>query len=639
MNKKEYRSDIDGLRAVAVLLVIFYHIGIDCFSGGFIGVDIFFVISGFLITSILSHEISTCSFSYHDFYKRRIKRLLPAYLIVSLVTTIGAYFLLLPDDLKFYVVSLSSSIVAMSNVFFSMLSGGYFSPRTELFPLLHTWSLSVEEQYYLVWPVLLAVGYKILNKKLLSVVIVLTIFFVVISVYGVTYRASAAYYLIHYRVFELLVGSALAISWCRLPEIPVYAKHVLSITALIVLIGLGLNLTKNSNFPGFNAFYVCVATAVLIYTGIGHAGIANKFLSLRLVVSVGLISYSLYLWHWPIISLLRYRQVEFTPLVSMISMTLIFLLAWTSWYFIEMPVRRSSLSFRALLSRYYVLPVCVVMLFSGVVYFFDGIPQRYEADMQELVSSYSSEVDLTRLCSIRPADVFDLSHEDILTNCSFGEVLNVSPSVLLTGDSHANHFKPFIDVLAKDVGVGAVYHVQGACTAVEGVGFVSDKSVCAARNRMLLSYSDNYDFVVLAGAWKSHKNPAEFKVELSAALEKIISMGARPVVLFDSPSIEEDMSKCPIYTRLGWIDGGCDLKLTDVERLHQGYDDVITKVSEVYPTMVVINPKKILCDKLSCLTEIDDVAIYRDNNHINKKAAQILAEKWLKTYGNPFGDT
>lgn len=639
MGRIKYRADIDGIRALAILLVVLYHAGFDVISGGFIGVDIFLVISGFLITSILYADINSGDFSYREFYKRRVKRLLPAYMLVSLFTTIATFYILLPQDLKFYSASLGSSYLGLSNVFFSMLSTGYFTPRMELFPLLHTWSLAVEEQFYIIWPTLLLLMCRYSGKYLLLLILVSIILFVIISIEGVISNPNGAYYLIQYRAFELLIGSYLALAWKYLPEMTINMKHIISVLALFLLLALGFNLDSNSVFPGYNALYVCIATAALIYTGKGEQGIVNKIFSWRPIVGIGLISYSLYLWHWPLISLMRYRQIEFTPIISVLVVCISIFLAWFTWKFIEIPTRRNiPLGFKRTMLRYYLFPVFIATLFIGGVYILNGIPQRYNKDNLELVLSYENEIDLSRDCSIRGSIDYkekNISYEYLSLRCSFGESSSMRPEVLLFGDSHANHFKPFVDVLAKETKLSASYNIQGSCSAIRGVGDLDDNSVCAVRNRKLLSDSSKYNYVILAGAWTSQENIKNFRRDLMASVEKVIALNAVPIIFIDAPVSQIDIAKCPINNRLGWTDIACDIPVAEVYQMHHVYDEIIKNLRVVYPQLRIINPKKLLCNEVSCVTQIGNSALYRDADHINEIASRLLAKKWIQIYGNP----
>ena len=639
----KYRPDIDGLRAFAVILVILFHAGVNGVSGGFIGVDIFFVISGYLITSIIQAniiraEIQGTHFSFKNFYIRRIKRLLPAYILVSSITTIIAFSLLLPDDLKYYMASLGSSYLGLSNIFFSSLSGGYFSPRMDYFPLLHTWSLSVEEQYYMIWPIFLWFTYRLFKKNITWFLVVFLIFFVILSIYGTSNNPRTAYYLLQYRAFELLIGSLLALSWHKLPVFSRYFTNIIAFIALGCLIGLGFFLSSNALFPGLNAFYVSIATVVLIYTGKDEKSIVNQFLSLKPIVSIGLMSYSLYLWHWPLFSLMLYRQIEFSSLHTVLAIILVFFLSWLSVKFVENPARQSKiLTFKPLIVRYYLIPIFVIGLLSVFVFTLDGIPQRYDTPMQKLVASYSTDKDLSRHCSTRFSD-FDgekLTLEYIVDHCSFGIDEKKIPEILLLGDSHANHFKPFVDILAKNSGLRAVYHVQGACQAVNGVANVNDRNNCALHNKKLLSYAKHFKYVILGGYWSSRKDLDGFKKDLEATIKKIIAHQSNPVIFIDNPDSKVDKSKCPVFSRLGWNNKDCLIPLAEVKKTHQPYDQAIIAAQEKYPELVIINPKKLLCDDLFCQTEMNNIAIYKDKNHLNKDISMLLAMHWMEKYGNP----
>src|SRR5215831_18847693 len=302
----EYRRDIDGLRAVAVLAVVFFHARLPGFSGGFVGVDVFFVISGYLITGLIARDYQVGRFSFATFYFRRIKRIVPALLCVYVGSTLLAAVLMLPSDMVEFGQSLFASAAFVSNHFFYKLAG-YFGGQSELKPLLHTWSLSIEEQFYLVWPVtfLLLTRWRIL--RLSSFIGIASAVSLAASTIMVGYHKEAAFFLAPYRAWELLLGAWLALL-SRRPKIGGARRAELwTLIGLAMIVASIVLLDEAQNFPGLLALPACLGTALLIRVDPEQQPTVTRLLSTRLVVALGLVSYSLYLWHWPILAFARYH--------------------------------------------------------------------------------------------------------------------------------------------------------------------------------------------------------------------------------------------------------------------------------------------------------------------------------------------
>ena len=301
-----YRPEVDGLRALAVLAVIFYHAGFTLFKGGFVGVDIFFVISGYLITSIIFSEIKSQSFSFANFYARRAGRIIPPLFLVMMASMPFAYLYLLPIHLKEFARSLVYIPVFVSNIFF-MRQSGYFDSDVEIKPMIHTWSLAVEEQYYLMFPLLLLVLYKVNRNWLLPLLALLGIGSFLLAQFHFT-DATSSFYLLHTRAWELLLGVCLAIYLSEgnkgnQPELRV--GNVLSITGLIFILYSMFFITKDDPFPSAYTLIPTLGTAFILYSSSPN-GFVNQCLSSKLLVGIGLISYSLYLWHQPLFAFARY---------------------------------------------------------------------------------------------------------------------------------------------------------------------------------------------------------------------------------------------------------------------------------------------------------------------------------------------
>lgn len=347
MTSLKYRAEIDGLRAIAVLPVIFFHAGFEYFSGGYVGVDIFFVISGYLIATILIREIADSRFSLVNFYERRARRILPALFFVTATCIPFAWLWLTPSDLKDFGESLVSTVTFSSNILF-WWERGYFGPALELKPLLHTWSLAVEEQFYIFFPPLLLIAWKLGIPRLTGLLVIIFLLSLTLahfaSVFGVYERVtSGAFYLFPTRIWELLAGVLAAIYlYGRKPPITNITNHVIGLLGLILIIFSILSFDHQTPFPSAYTILPVLGTVIIIIFGSGESTIA-RLLSYRPMVSMGLISYSAYLWHQPIFAFARHRFSEQISESFMLLLTLLSLcLAYASWRWIEAPFRSNS---------------------------------------------------------------------------------------------------------------------------------------------------------------------------------------------------------------------------------------------------------------------------------------------------------
>ncbi len=307
----DYRDDIDGLRAVAVSVIVLFHMGVDALSGGYIGVDVFFVISGFLITKILVRDLApgsncrpTSSIGYRDFYMRRLRRLGPALLVTLAGTLVAAYFIVPPDHYRLLGESAVAALFSLSNILF-WAQAGYFDADAILKPLLHTWSLAVEEQVYLVWPLALAfLMLRLGQRGALLVLAGLGLASLAAAEALLTRHPSAVFFLMPFRIAEFAIGAALAMTGARLHSGP--ASHFASLAGLALILAAVFTFDKETRFPGVSALVPCAGAALLIWSDAAGAG--NRFLTLPPIRYVGRVSYSLYLVHWPIVSLYSFAQ-------------------------------------------------------------------------------------------------------------------------------------------------------------------------------------------------------------------------------------------------------------------------------------------------------------------------------------------
>ncbi|SFU91644.1 acyltransferase family protein [Pseudoduganella namucuonensis] len=638
-----YRPDIDGLRALAVLAVIAFHASPATLGGGYAGVDIFFAISGFLITGLILRALEQDDFSLAEFYNRRVKRLLPAYCAVTVFTLAMASYLMIPNDYVFYTTSLAASWAFVSNVFFSLLSWGYFGQRTEEFPLLHTWSLSLEEQFYFGYPLLLILLHRRCRRHLPAILSVLALAALLLSEWRATGpgASAGAYFLLPYRAHELLLGALAACALLRRAPPPPRVAAVLAALGLCLALAPLALLRRGSPFPGLNSLYPCLGAALLLYAG-ARANPVSALLTASPLVAVGRISYSLYLWHWPLFSFLRYRRIELDLATGTAVIALSFALAYLSWRYIEQPLRRQHhLRLRATLPRYYALPAACCLAVGLYSYATEGAPSRFSPEARQLIASYSFERDLTGACAIQAGAYHGVTLAYLRQHCVAGDPHAARPAILLFGDSHANHVKPFLATLARDGGLAMAYHFEGSCSAIDlrpNAPNPAAATTCQRRNADLLALAPHFRYVALATYWKYKGREADFARDLDVALSRIAAAGAIPVVFKDTPSLQVDMSRCVLFRQRGWVapSTNCNMPADQVRARQGSMDAVIDALRLRYPQTIVIDPKRLMCDTRECVTSIGNVALFKDINHINLQASELLARLYLRAQGNPF---
>lgn len=486
----KYRSDIDGLRAVAVLAVLFFHVDLPFFSGGFVGVDVFFVISGFLITNIILKDIQQGGFSVARFYERRIRRIFPAlFPVIAFVLLIG-YLIYYPSAFKDLGMSVNTTVLFSSNIFFWMQTG-YFDAPVMLKPLLHTWSLAVEEQFYIFFPLVLVLISRFLKSNYFPWLTGLFVFSLAISIFGVSYQPTAAYYLMPTRAWELIAGSLIALR--VLPVISSsFVKNIMSFTGLMMIAYSIVFYDSSTPFPGVAALLPVLGSGLVIYSGIDDGNYAMyRFLSIRPLVFIGLISYSLYLWHWPLVAFSKYLLFNqgFNGVLSVSIIVLSVVFAVLSWKYIEAPFRGKNPVFpdRKWLFFYSGL---VMLMMTGIgvfVYASDGL--------------YGF---------IKTAKMFGL-RKNIYVSKSFDKPLligdaSTSPSFVLWGDSHAMALAPAINYMAKKYKLSGYVFAHGNTLPILGCDLVDGGFDEGKYNEDVLSFilKNKIENVFISGCWSSY---------------------------------------------------------------------------------------------------------------------------------------
>lgn len=370
-----YRPEIDGLRSVAILPVLLSHAGFLWAQGGFIGVDIFFVISGFLITRIIATEIAEGSFSIVRFYERRARRILPALFLVTVACVLPAWWLMLPDAFEEFGNSLVAVPLFVSNILFWMESG-YFATESGLKPLIHTWSLAVEEQYYIVFPLLALLVLPRGRRAFIAVLAVIACLSLAVAEWTSARAPDASFFLPHTRVWELFAGSIAAMLILRQKPLPLIARQALSLAGGAAIVWALATFTAETIHPGLVTALPVVGTALVLLFA-ERDTLVGKLLALPPLVWVGLISYSLYLWHQPVFAFTRMALGEAGPRDLVVPALLCFPLAWASWRFVETPFRDRSRVRRprlvASVGVFTAVPLCLGALIVAT----HGMPGRY----------------------------------------------------------------------------------------------------------------------------------------------------------------------------------------------------------------------------------------------------------------------
>ncbi|MGP3792074.1 acyltransferase family protein [Pseudomonas sp. B392_1p] len=619
-----YNPAIDGLRAIAVLSVFIFHINNQWLPGGFLGVDVFFVISGFLITSILLKDFSAGRFTYAEFYRRRVNRILPAYLCVLGCVTVAAFILMLPYDFKKFGVSALSSLFFVSNLNYALRQGDYFSNDAEQWPLLHTWSLAVEEQFYVLWPILLFVFFMYASREpnqyrkrlLIFTLVLISSSAVVATVFALDNNlAKWSYYTSFTRASELLLGGALAVfrSGRDIPGLgPGYTTP-----ALVVLLACFLGYDKSIPFPGVSALVPCLATVILL-AGRRTGGL-YQVLASRPLVGIGLISYSLYLWHWPIISFTRY-VFDFgsgTFVIGGWAALAIFglsvSLAYLTYRYIETPFRTSRASFSQAGMRLFALPCAAGLFVYGAIFFSHGAPFRLDIPGVPAMQAFNS-ID-KRQCP------------DFVSLGCLGGDPHASRKYLIIGNSYAEHYFKFYDVLGKEFGIRVDLAAGGGCSPADAT------LKCRKIYSYVFEHIDQYDGLIFVQDWRirQFEGKSSHAEGFDAYLQKLRAL-SRPLLLVGSmPRFNAQIDKVANYNR---IFGTGESPVVVTIRPDYIQENSALKAFSRRVGVKFVNPYEDAASSGMVLKPMDDngVPMYIDSNHLSVYGSERMARHLLATH-------
>jgi peptidoglycan/LPS O-acetylase OafA/YrhL len=634
----KYRPEIDGLRAIAVLPVILFHAGFSTFSGGFVGVDVFFVISGYLITSIIAKDIAAGTFSLRDFYERRARRILPALLLVMLCCIPFAWMWMLPMEMKAFSASVVSVCLFASNFLFWHQTG-YFDAAAELKPLLHTWSLAVEEQFYIIFPIAILLLWRLGRRNVIWSIAIVAVLSLALSEYASRYNPTANFYLLPTRAWELMTGALCSFAVIR-PSIA--RDNLLSLAGLAAIAVSVFAFDENIPFPSLYALLPVLGTcAILVFARQGTQ--VGSLLSLRPVVGIGLISYSAYLWHQPLFAFARLRALKeptwpFMLLLAVVSIAL----AYLSWRYVEVPARRRGNwplpSRRTVFAAF--SAVSVALIAAGMAgYFTGGFPIRLKSE---------ALLALDR----RLTDNQGLS-DSCMGPLSFGPQCKTSetPEIIVWGDSYA---VPLADGLkSSNPSVSLIQLTQSGCGPIVGIAPLSRteglnwSAGCLSQNDRvveLIKQTKSLKFAVLSSPFSQFVNDgaqvltrdlrmvAGKEVSLAAfksTLEMLNGLGVRPVVVAPPPSPGFDAGKCLANALISdEPEAACNFSLSESIRRQKPVRDFLNDIAKDYR---VIWLDAAICDGDECTAGKDGTFIYRDAGHLSHEGSAYVVRK-LKLY-------
>lgn len=532
-----YRSEIDGLRAVAVLPVILFHGGFAPFTGGYVGVDVFFVISGYLITSILIHELERGDFSLSHFYERRARRILPALFVVMLACLPFAYLWMVPNQLTDFARSLVAVVLFASNILFWYEDDAYFAADAELKPLLHTWSLAVEEQYYLLFPVFLLLVWRFGRQRVFWSVVAIAVVSLMMADWGSRNAPNATFYLAPTRAWELLAGSMCAFLAVGRTQ---RSSNVLSAIGLALILFAILRFDANTPFPSAYTLVPVVGTALIILFAAQGTWVA-RLLSTRVFVGIGLISYSAYLWHQPLFAFARIRSLtEPDPYLIAALAVASLVLAWATWYFVEQPFRRRAMPILATRRSVFAVSGAIGAVFVAIGltgHFGEGHSWRFAKPsvLQNGMFAMPQLEDGFCYYSIHRNNELPVGDEGL--NCYL--TINGSANVLLFGDSHAAHWEPFWKNAAREHSfklhsVNTNWCFPASSTSFTGPATSRAKEQCLYNRSWLRDNFDSYDVIILSGMWEDVARQ-NFQADVRRLIDEILSESAAKIVVMPSP--------------------------------------------------------------------------------------------------------
>lgn len=656
----EYRRDIDGLRAFAILSVILYHYGVPGFDGGFAGVDIFFVISGFLITGHIADEIGASRFSLLSFYERRVRRIFPALFFMITLVLLAAVAVQFPPDFARFTGLAIYVIPFLANIKIYHVAGAYSGAFAQSVPLLHTWSLAIEEQFYLLFPALMLVIDRFVWRRRWLIFAFLAVFSLLLCVVAARIAPLAAFYLLPFRAWELLTGALLAVGKFPPPQNP-KLRSVLALVGLAMIAASDALLSNRTPFPSEYALLPCIGATLILYAACNSAQVVGRVLDNPVAVRIGLWSYSLYLFHWPLLVLAKYYAFEplsFSARGLLLVMT--FVLAALSWRFIEQPFRGGSKLFSR--SQLYTLAVAagiVLMLATTALQLSYSNPNRYTVRERGLFPVFTKA----------QIGCWDIPPEEIELRplCKLGDA-TAPIKAILWGDSHAQALIPAVDAAFRKHHEAVTFGGQGGCPPLLDVQFgyfrpisshvalatlaavgLGPRKDCESHNDAVLHWVARHQIptVILAGHWITYANTGAVDPNLALTDTQIPDNGMQPdsAAIFERGLARLLMALQRLHVRVFILDDAPQVKfavpyaVASANRLNEHREFGITRTSynaqqltvtrifaelqRKYP-FEILRPEDFLCAGGACAVVRDGRSLYLDSEHLSPAGALIV---------------
>lgn len=650
-----YRPDIDGLRAVAVITIIFFHLGIPGFSGAFTGPEVFFVLSGFLIATRIFDQVEKGQFVFSEFYYRRVRRLFPAYFLMLCVSLLLAYLLLLPEDFRSFSKSFIAATVYLSNVEFYRETG-YFDTAAHFKPLLHTWSLSVEEQFYLFFPIVVGLLAWMSRRQFFFVFLGLSIVSFVAAVIVVAVDKSFAFYMFPLRIWELGLGILIATGCYTLPKFrSTITREILAWSGLTLILGPMFFYEPTMKFPGLAAIPACIGTWLIIQLDSKRLTSVQKFLALKPMVLIGTLSYSLYMWHWPLFVFYNYTDTNGTDALEVTAILLVTLgVSYLTYHYVETPFRTGAYGIYSTKKTVFASTIAmsaVLMAAGFLVFQKNGMPNRFDEQTRAAIAATDLFGDISQDCVLDSAQ----SRLRDIEYCEIGSPFEAEHYTLIWGDSHSPTYRYAFQETLPDADALIVW--SGGCPALfdikvdEYVATAATDRECEQRNaavKRLVTEDKRIDTVIILGRWSYYgqgtglgadrKNAikiwpdgeefdpsadqyAVYMASFEQTINALRKQGLKVFVIEQPPEFPEFSARTFVMNKLTRRLSENEISaLGTVNRetlfMRQGPMMELLNRLERQGMITVLRTHDSLCNGDTCSLMMDGVPLYFDNNHM-----------------------
>jgi peptidoglycan/LPS O-acetylase OafA/YrhL len=613
----KYRADIDGLRAIAVLSVLLYHGGATWFSGGYVGVDVFFVISGYVIALTLYDDLQSGRYTVWRFYSKRIRRIFPALFATILATAIVAWFILLPTYFSDFFASVIATDTFVSNIYFWKKSG-YFAAAALSQPLLHTWSLAVEEQYYIFAPLAMYVVFRYLKKRWILFFLPLLLASLGASAYATIVAPTANFFLLPTRAWELLIGALLALAPPPAMRSK-YAHDIFAAAGLAMIAFAVFTFSRETAFPGLNALYPCLGAAIIIYANRNRTTFVGKMLSLRPVVGIGKISYSLYLVHWPVIVFFYFKTLASpTPAQTLPIAAISIILAGLSWKFVEQPFRH--LEGKRMQQRLLAGGVAVIAAFCFIGWIglnAEGFPSRFPHFAEQKLEGKETWNQGTCFFEGTP----DPKQWDY-DKCEI--VRGKNRTALLWGDSFVAQYVPGIVQNRDNIPYNVIQYTAAGCPPVMSYRSYA-RPWCTEFNARALDIirQHHIDTVVISALWTDMESRGLDQIQ--STLTALDKMGVETYVIGQSPEFSIDIQVLA-FSKGGRAGG-------QIDKWNVFFDPAINrKLKSAIGDHSFVDPLQSLCEGNLCPYRDHGQFLFSDYGHFSPEGSARAVRAYFPLY-------